>query len=483
MASSTPKKIVKRKGRNPKPKCKDDYCRICNVDFKIQFGNSTGSTENLFKESGRKESKGLVLATACQFLGLHVPKNDHLSDRVCQPCARKIKNAKDNLEFLRSNLESRPQEPVFAEASQRSKRQLPTTITPDRQASHGRLKTPESSQIRSRKQLVLSEGGEEKLDAVTEVPSQEDAIQNLMNIETFDINQAKKASQVRVVIVYPNGDVQVKQGFDETTTSLIRNIAQKKWSAAANVAFDHTEIRSHIPDLIRRKVNCEFQEFGSNTILKGRSLEEIAAYNNNLLLKEVQVFCPLWFSALNGACGHTLRQSKARHSTAVNVMALSTSVLARQRNPCLSALAYRISVLLFHSGVKYQDIRRLNHLGLCMSPARIVTLQKEMGVSFDSKVLIWKKTIEDVLSALLFLRSIKEHQVPQLKEDDMEIDIELDICKETVESYASFSLPTYEFCVRLLNEVKNKRAETTISSVTLDDAIYVLQNRNLPHFR
>ena len=80
-------KIVKRKGRNPKPKCKDGYCQICTVDFKIQFRNSTGSTDNLFKESGRKESKGLVLATACQFLSLHVPKNDHLSDRVCQPCA------------------------------------------------------------------------------------------------------------------------------------------------------------------------------------------------------------------------------------------------------------------------------------------------------------------------------------------------------------------------------------------------------------
>ncbi len=65
---------------------------------------------------------------------------------------------------------------------------------------------PESSQIRSRKQLLLSEGGEENLDAVTEVPSEEDAIQNLMNIETFNINQAKKASQVHVVIVYPNGE-------------------------------------------------------------------------------------------------------------------------------------------------------------------------------------------------------------------------------------------------------------------------------------
>jgi hypothetical protein len=76
---------------------------------------------------------------------------------------------------------------------------------------------------------------------VTEVPLQEDAIQNLMNIETFDINQAKKASQVRVVMVYPNGDVQVKQGFDETTTLLIqKNGPQQQTSLLTTLRYTVT---------------------------------------------------------------------------------------------------------------------------------------------------------------------------------------------------------------------------------------------------
>ena len=45
------------------------------------------STENLFKESGRKESKGLILAMVCQSIGLNVRKNDQLFDGVCRPCA------------------------------------------------------------------------------------------------------------------------------------------------------------------------------------------------------------------------------------------------------------------------------------------------------------------------------------------------------------------------------------------------------------
>lgn len=163
---------------------------------------------------------------------------------------------------------------------------------------------------------------------------------------------------------------------------------------------------------MRRRVNSEFQEFSQKTILAGTSLAELAAFNNNLLLQEVKVFCPFWFSALDGVCGHTLRQSKERQCSAVNVTALSTAVLAKQRNPKLSALAYRISVLLFHSGVKYQDIQRLNKLGVCMSPKSIVDLQKRMGVACDSKVLLWKRTIEEVLSGLEFLRDVKKYQVP-----------------------------------------------------------------------
>ena len=103
-ANETPKKCVKKKGRPAKAKCKDDFCRICNLDFRVQLGNSKCSMENLFKESSRKESKGVVLATVCQHIGLNVPKTDHLSERVCRSWSRKIRNVKENLDFLTSNL-------------------------------------------------------------------------------------------------------------------------------------------------------------------------------------------------------------------------------------------------------------------------------------------------------------------------------------------------------------------------------------------
>lgn len=186
---------------------------------------------------------------------------------------------------------------------------------------------------------------------------------------------------------------------------------------------------------------------------------------------------------MNGACGHTQRQSKERHAGAVNVMALSTSVLARHRNPCLSALSYRISMLLFNSGVKYQDIRRLNRLGICMAPQSIVNLQKRMGISCDSKVIIWKRNIEEVLSALLFLRDVKKYQTTELEEDDMVIEEVIDVREETVTTYPSFSKSTYEFCLKLLNEARNKRGETVITDTILDDVIYSLQNKKIPQFR
>ena len=124
---------------------------------------------------------------------------------------------------------------------------------------------------------------------------------------------------------------------------------------------------------------------------------------------------------MDGACGHTLRQSEKRATTAINAMSLSTAVLARQRNPSQSALAYRISMLLFHSGIKHQDMRRLNRLGVCMSPQSVIALQKQMGIGCDAKVLIWKRNQEDILLALQFIHDIRKNQVQVLGENDMSV--------------------------------------------------------------
>ena len=233
----TPKKSVKRKGPQPKTDCKDDYCRVCNVNFKIQFGSSKCSTENLYKQSDRKESKGLILTNAWKRIGLGVHKSDHLSHRVCRPCGRKIRNAVDNYDFLKTHLETRSQSELGLcdsvnedETTSRQKRQLSTTVTPERRASTPKIARAQNR--KSRKHLFSD-------------TSYEDAVQNVMNIDSFD--EGKSRSQVRVIISYPNRDITVKQSFDQTTDSLLRNIALKNWVATANIIFNHPEITGHIP--------------------------------------------------------------------------------------------------------------------------------------------------------------------------------------------------------------------------------------------
>ena len=81
----------------------------------------------------------------------------------------------------------------------------------------------------------------------------------------------------------------------------------------------------------------------------------------------------------------------------------------------MSAIAYRISTIFFHSGVSYEDIIRLNRLGVCMSHSRMLNLQRQMGKFFDAKVLIWKNDAEKKLSALRFLEDLSCNQLARTR--------------------------------------------------------------------
>ena len=94
----------------------------------------------------------------------------------------------------------------------------------------------------------------------------------------------------------------------------------------------------------------------------------------------------MWVSIVNGACGMSSKSPEEKRRRSFNVISVATSVLARFRNARLSALAYRISMLLLHDGLSYFDIKRLNHLGVCMSPDSSIELQRKMGTSSDAKV-------------------------------------------------------------------------------------------------
>ena len=79
-----------------------DPCRICQCDFKVKFvttasqPSTTGyvSSENWFKPSKTKETYGQILADICRAAGKEaVENNSQFSERVSNPCARKIRNS------------------------------------------------------------------------------------------------------------------------------------------------------------------------------------------------------------------------------------------------------------------------------------------------------------------------------------------------------------------------------------------------------
>ena len=148
----------------------------------------------------------------------------------------------------------------------------------------------------------------------------------------------------------------------------------------------------------------------SDCFLEGNSPKEITAFNNKAFVKELIVKCPMWFSIVNGACSISSKSPGEKHRRSFNVISVATSVLARFRNAKLSALAYRISMLLLHDGLSHFDIKRLNHLGVCMLPDSSIELQRKMGTSADAKVILWKESVEDVLRAQLFLGEILQKQ-------------------------------------------------------------------------
>ena len=78
---------------------------------------------------------------------------------------------------------------------------------------------------------------------------------------------------------------------------------------------------------------------------------QLAVFSNRTLCKEVEINCPLLYSALCQASNLRSLNSEESKERAVNAIALAVSTLIRSGNSTMSAVAYIISTVLFHSGV------------------------------------------------------------------------------------------------------------------------------------
>ena len=134
--TETPKKVLKKRGRQQKKASVNDNCRFCNRSL-TSVGGKNVSFENIFKPSRRQESLDLILADACESIGFKLVRSKNLSDRVCRPCGNKIRNAFELYNFVKKavSLSQAKEEIIVAEPvsdaesddDRRIKRQLPST--------------------------------------------------------------------------------------------------------------------------------------------------------------------------------------------------------------------------------------------------------------------------------------------------------------------------------------------------------------------
>ena len=224
----------------------------------------------------------------------------------------------------------------------------------------------------------------------------------------------KSSTEVKTVIVFPGGKIESRSNFDEEIKSLIISLTRGNLKAFSNTIFKVQNIREHLLESLERTIGIEFKTYcqdKSESILNGTSPAEIASFSNKILVHEAEVLCPFWMSCLRGACSSSRRRKKVQTNKIINAMALSTAVAAKCRNQKMSAMAYRISTILLHSGVKFDDLKRLHKLGICMTPESIVCMEKKMGENCDSKVKFWKKEIEDNKASLMLLNETIDKQV------------------------------------------------------------------------
>lgn len=379
----TPTKRVK--GRKTQEENANDFCRLCGVNLKIKFGNfqkSTKyiSTENLFKPSGRAKRGGTTLAELCSEIGLNIVESSVLSSRVCQSCGRKIFNAVELVRFIRSGLERNVEVPICSSDTQdrqvRIKRLLPSSVSsPDR--SPQAKKNLYNGRSISKKSLDFSESTPSNatnkenmpldLNKETITPRVSDFAAEL-NVE---ILCGKQTTQLKVLIVNPNGRIDSHCSFDDEMKSIFLN-------TVPNMTMKHSHVRQELVESLRKAVAEEFREYCGDTtdsMLRKSSPEDLAVFSNRILAHEVEIWCPVWIACLKGACN--VKELAEENGKAVNSIALSSAVAAKCRNPKMSSAAYRISTILFHSGVKHEDLGHLNKLGFVCHQTRLFSFKEE----------------------------------------------------------------------------------------------------------
>lgn len=483
-----------QRGRPKSEFNQNECCRVCKKSLRLTYGTrlTFKSYTNLFKPSKRKESFGEVIAERLRSVGISIDQNPFSSNVACSPCARKLRNLVVTFKLVSIAVKSdndigtdkdrKVSVTVNTPRKDTGKRKVSEAITPGKESPFQKSQRKFSPNVKSsRKSLFVDKSGEDELDreraAACKHQSHEDALLSKLNIDNLDTSNN---SQLKVLIAYPSGNCVVKSDFDPEVKLLLVNICLSRWSTAVNKLFSHQEILRELLTKLSAETEREFKCYSKfESWLKFTSPDQLAAFSNKLLCKEVSVQCPIFNAVITGACNAS---SSCNEMAKTNAIALATSAIAKVVNHTLSAVAYRISTVLFHSGVSYVDIQRLNRLGICMSSDSVINMHEKMGENFDHAAKKWKRDIEENKSSLLFLQEIEEKMLNR-SNDDMQLDTTLNLDEDSLQNLKYYTPELYDSTMKLLESERQCMHETTLNDDVLMAAKARLQIAKLPTYK
>ena len=172
----------------------------------------------------------------------------------------------------------------------------------------------------SRKAL---EFGQERLE--TSEKENSDNLDQYLNID----NLPEGGLQVKVVYKSNSGNVIVRSPCDKKTKSLVRQICDKNWHAAANTITNHSELYPEVLKAFNKNASNEMSEYlKSESMLLCNKPDEITGFSNSVFLEEVRIFYPVLYHLGLGASGIQESDVKIK-GTAANSVALTSAILSR----------------------------------------------------------------------------------------------------------------------------------------------------------
>lgn len=290
------------------------FCRLCKTSLIAKYGNFNKVkhlwSQSIFKASRRKDSCGIVLADLCGNIQISVKSESNLSTKICNTCSRKLHRVHELYQEVNTKINEPHDNYKAAEGvlhdtttTTNNKRQL---LTPDRGASPSDRKAcrVERTSSKTSKKRLFNVHETDEISAKEQ--TYEDDVLNKLNVNGLKSCEGRSAAKIKVVIVHPNGDVVVRNPTNEKSVQIIRNLCVSNWTAVANGIFDHedSDLQQELNNAVKRKVIKEFKAYSkSDSALKATSSNELPSFSNKQVAVETKLFCPLWYSCMNGAAG------------------------------------------------------------------------------------------------------------------------------------------------------------------------------------